>query len=140
MLTPIAIRLTKGADLKHSISQLVIKHGIQAGSIASCVGCLSSVSLRLAGATETLQLTDPFEIVSVMGTLTPEHQHIHISIADQSGQVLGGHLLDGNIIDTTAELILHKYSNLSFSREFDVETGFTELAIEDKGKKIEERR
>ncbi|OEE36008.1 DNA-binding protein [Vibrio genomosp. F10 str. ZF-129] len=129
MLTPIAVRLTQGTDLKQAIQRLITQHNIQAGSIASCVGCLSSIHLRLAGATERLQMTAPFEIVSVMGTLTPDHQHIHISVSDNTGQVLGGHLLDGNIIDTTAELIVHHYSNLSFTREEDANTGFTELVV-----------
>ncbi|WP_295893666.1 PPC domain-containing DNA-binding protein [uncultured Vibrio sp.] len=132
MLTPIAIRLTKGADLKRSIAQLVSNNAIQAGSIASCVGCLSEVHLRLAEAKETLRLKAPFEIVSIMGTLTPHHQHIHISVADRTGKVIGGHLLEGAIIDTTAELIVHRYNNLYFSREEDRNTGFTELVIEQK--------
>ena len=129
MFTPIAVRLTQGAELKHEIATLVSQHAIQAGSIASCVGSLSSIHLRLAGATKTLQVSAPFEIVSMMGTLTPQHQHIHISVADTQGVVFGGHLLDGNIVDTTAELIVHSYSNLIFSRENDTRTGFSELII-----------
>ncbi|MBL4828977.1 MAG: DNA-binding protein [Aliivibrio sp.] len=129
MLIPIAIRFTQGADLKKSIAQLVTQHNIQAGSIASCVGCLSSINLRLAGAKTTLQLDEPLEIVSIMGTLTPQHQHIHISVSDTTGRVFGGHLLDGTIIDTTAELIIHNYPSMQFSREFDDTTGFTELIV-----------
>ncbi|MFC1236241.1 PPC domain-containing DNA-binding protein [Vibrio sp. F74] len=129
MITPIAIRFMQGADLKESIAQLVSLHKIHAGSIASCVGCLSSVSLRLAGAQKTLQLNGSLEIVSVMGTLTPEHQHIHLSVSDDTGRVIGGHLLDGSIIDTTVELIVHHYPTLTFSREFDNTTGFTELVV-----------
>ncbi|MDB1126039.1 PPC domain-containing DNA-binding protein [Vibrio algarum] len=129
MISPIAIRLTQGSDLKKSIAQLMVQHGIQAGTIASCVGSLSSVNLRLAGAQNNLQLKESLEIVSVMGTLTPEHQHIHVSVSDSAGRVIGGHLLEGSIIDTTGELILHHYLPLKFSREFDSATGFTELII-----------
>lgn len=129
MITPIAVRLMRGDDLKKCIQQLVSKHGVLAGSIASCVGCLNKLNIRLAAATQTLELTEPVEIVSIMGTLTPEHQHIHISVAKQNGEVIGGHLLEGCLIDTTAELIIHHYPNLSFSRQHDPETGFTELVI-----------
>lgn len=66
-----------------------------------------------------------------MGTLTPQHQHIHLTVSDNTGRVIGGHLLDGSIIDTTAELIVHHYPALSFSREFDDTTGFTELVVSD---------
>ncbi|WP_028109997.1 PPC domain-containing DNA-binding protein [Ferrimonas futtsuensis] len=133
MITPIAIRLTKGDDLKKCIQQLVAEHGIQAGSIASCVGCLTHLQVRLAGATEVLMLTESVEIVSVMGTLTPDHQHIHLSVAKRSGDVVGGHLLEGCVIDTTAELIIHQYHNLSFGREPDPHTGFTELTVGPQG-------
>ena len=125
----IAVRLTKGMDLKQSIAKLVDKHGITAGSIASCVGCISELNLRLAGAESALNKQEPFEIVSIMGTLTPEHQHIHISASDRSGQVWGGHLMEGTVIDTTAELILHCYSKLRFTRKMDDSTGYTELNV-----------
>lgn len=130
MITPIAVRLTRGADLKQQIQQLVTAYNLQAGSIASCVGCLSQTNLRLAGATQTLCIQAPVEIVSVMGTLTPNHQHIHISVADETGAVFGGHLLEGNIIDTTAELIIHSYDSLSFQRQMDKATGYTELVVD----------
>ncbi|AXY03096.1 DNA-binding protein [Vibrio alfacsensis] len=125
----IAVRLTKGMDLKLSLAKLVEQHGIKAGSIASCVGCVSDLTLRLAGAQSTLIKQEAFEIVSVMGTLTPEHQHVHISVSDREGRVWGGHLLDGTIIDTTAELIIHSYSDLEFTRTMDDSTGYTELQV-----------
>ncbi len=125
----LAQRLTQGADLKAAIQAMVRQHGITAGSLASCVGCLTTINLRLAGAEATLVRHGPFEIVSIMGTLTPDHQHIHISVADDKGSVFGGHLLEGNIVGSTAELIIHSYSQLRFSREFDPATGYTELLI-----------
>ncbi|WP_041943124.1 PPC domain-containing DNA-binding protein [Vibrio furnissii] len=127
-----ATRLTRGADLKQSIMALVQAHGITAGSIASCVGCLSHLNIRLADSTSTLSLQAPFEIVSLMGTLTPHHLHLHIAVADSQGKVLGGHLLDGNLVNTTAELIVHDYPDLAFDREYDAHTGFTELTIHPK--------
>ncbi|WP_441258151.1 PPC domain-containing DNA-binding protein [Vibrio sp. Vf1514] len=127
-----ATRLTQGADLKQSIIALVQTHGITAGSIASCAGCLSHLNIRLADSTSTLSLQAPFEIVSLMGTLTPHHLHLHIAVADSQGKVLGGHLLDGNLVNTTAELIVHDYPDLAFDREYDAHTGFTELTIHPK--------
>ncbi|MCG9628112.1 DNA-binding protein [Vibrio mediterranei] len=128
-ISPIAVRLTRGTDLKKALHKLVAEHQIQAGSIASCVGCLSQISMRLAGAEHTLKRSEPFEIVSLMGTLTPEHQHVHISVADSKGNVLGGHLLEESIVDTTAELIVHRYPEVVFERELDTTTGYTELHV-----------
>lgn len=129
MILPIAVRLTKGTDLKKAITELVLTHKITAGSIAACAGCLSQLNIRLANATQTLSVKAPFEIVSLMGTLTPNHQHIHISVADSEGKVWGGHLLEGTTVSHTAELIVHHYPMLNFTREHDVSTGYTELII-----------
>ena len=125
----IVVRLTKGMDLKRSLAKIVTEHNIKAGSIASCVGCVSQLQIRLAGAQNTLLKQESLELVSVMGTLTPEHQHVHISLSDKQGHVWGGHLMEGTIIDTTAELIIHSYPNLTFSREMDENTGYTELQV-----------
>ncbi|GMQ49566.1 hypothetical protein VB10N_45650 [Vibrio sp. 10N] len=125
----IASRLTRGQDLKLAIAELILQHNLTAGSMASCVGCLSKVHLRLAGAERTLLLEEPLEIVSIMGTLTPDHQHIHISVANQHGEVLGGHLLEGSIVDTTAELMIHHYVEHHFERKYDEQTGYSELVL-----------
>ncbi|WP_139117210.1 PPC domain-containing DNA-binding protein [Endozoicomonas atrinae] len=130
IISVLATRLTQGTDLKIAVQELVNKHRVSAGSLVSCVGCLSKINLRLAGAETTLVTEGSFEIVSIMGTLTPSHQHIHIAVADRKGHVMGGHLLEGNIVDSTAEVIIHSYPQLNFSRTFDSSTGYTEMVID----------
>ncbi|WP_299008978.1 PPC domain-containing DNA-binding protein [uncultured Shewanella sp.] len=130
MIFPLAFRLTQGIDLKLAIQKIVKENHIRAGNIASCVGSLSTLKIRLAGATNTLTLQEPLEIISIMGTLTLEHAHIHLCVANQKGEAFGGHLLEGSIIDTTGELIVHYYPELNFVRKYDHNTGFTELSID----------
>lgn len=57
----IAVRLTKGMDLKLSLAKLVEQHDIKAGSIASCVGCISDSTF--VWQVQRVQLTkqEPFE-------------------------------------------------------------------------------
>lgn len=129
-ISVLAQRLTQGADLKAAIKAMVTQNSISAGSIASCVGCLTMINLRLAGADATLVRGGPFEIVSIMGTLTLDHQHIHIAVSDDNGSVFGGHLLEGNIVGSTAEVIIHSYGHWHFSRELDPATGYTELVVD----------
>ncbi len=90
MIHLIALRLTRGMDLKQQIVQLVQQDRIHAGSIASCVGCLSTLHIRLADSVSTLQVSAPFEILSLSGTLTYQHCHLHIAVADAQGRVWGG--------------------------------------------------
>lgn len=76
-----------------------------------------------------LHLSGRYEIVSLVGTLNPE-PHLHVSLADGSGSVVGGHLLANLRIFTTAELLLGEAEQLLFSREHDPRTGFPELVVE----------
>ncbi|WP_028025598.1 PPC domain-containing DNA-binding protein [Enterovibrio calviensis] len=126
---PIAFRLTRGADLKQSIFDAVKANQIQAGCVVSVVGCLSSLNMRLADSTTVFQKNACFEILSLSGTLTPEHLHLHISVADEEGRAWGGHLLDGTIVSHTAEVCLLVFPSYQFAREFDADTGYTELVV-----------
>ena len=128
-LIPHAFRLTQGQDLKQAILSYVQQHQLQAGSLLSGIGCLSHANIRLADASQVKSLPGPLEIVSLMGTLTPEHVHLHIVVADQHGHVCGGHLMEGSLVSHTAEICLAPYSNLHFHREFDANTGYTELVV-----------
>lgn len=124
-----AIRLTEGQDLKKEIIKYAKDHNIVAGCILSGVGCVKSINIRLAQAIKTLEKKGHYEIVSLMGTISKDGVHLHISLSDEEGATIGGHLLDGNIINTTCELIIMELSNYEFTREFDEKTGFNELVI-----------
>ncbi|OBU12829.1 DNA-binding protein [Photobacterium aquimaris] len=132
MITPYAKRLVKGDDLRNSLLELVKVNGIQAGSLLTGVGCLSHANIRLANENNTLNITGPLEIITLSGTLTPQHIHVHISVADRKGNVYGGHLMPGCIVSYTAELCMVAFNNIIFSRDYDPQTGFDELVISDK--------
>ncbi|MBT3451450.1 DUF296 domain-containing protein, partial [archaeon] len=70
-----------------------------------------------------------FEIVSLIGTLSQDGNHTHISVSDNLGHTIGGHLKKGCIIHTTAEIVIIELKKFNFSREFDHQTGFKELVI-----------
>ena len=72
----------------------------------------------------------PREIVSIMGTISKDGVHIHISFADNTGKVVGGHLTEGCIINTTCEVSIIKSDKYKLSREYDEETCYKELVIE----------
>jgi len=129
-----AYRLGPGADLKRALVSLVRADGLQAAFIATCVGSLVRARLRLPSAAgepdEVLSLGGPMEIVSLTGTLSPEGLHLHIALARRDGQCVGGHVVDGCIVHTTAELVLGELTDLAFRRPTDGETGHHELSID----------
>ena len=107
-----------------------------AGTIVSCVGSLEHARIRLAAATsetaanEVVSLNGKYEIVSLVGTLASDGKcHLHISLADETGKVIGGHVVDSMRIFTTAEVIVAECSDLVWKRDMDPATGFKELVI-----------
>jgi uncharacterized protein len=128
-----AFRLTPGSDLKQELQRLTDQHALRAGCILSCVGSLSRARLRMPGAAgdaeafETLE--EPMEIVSLAGTLGPDGLHVHISLSRRDGACIGGHLVAGCIVNTTAELIIGELTEVEFRRSPDPLTGYAELDI-----------
>lgn len=123
------IRLEPNADLRKSLNSFAVKQNIQAGLILTAVGSLKQATIRFADRDNTTVLTEKFEILSLNGTLATTGIHLHIAIADSNGKVIGGHLSDGCIIYTTAEIVVGISENFSFHRSFDEKTGFKELEV-----------
>lgn len=119
-------RLKNGDDLKKEIEDYAIKNKIS-GVILSCCGCLNKLTIRLADGESVLVKEEQYEIVSITGTLSEDGVHIHIAVSDQNGNTLGGHLKDGCIVNTTAEICILNIPNIKFKREFDPKTGYEEL-------------
>jgi predicted DNA-binding protein with PD1-like motif len=124
-----ALRLHPGDDLKIKLADFVKENKIKAGYIITCVGGLSQATLRLSNMNETKTWKENFEITSLTGTLSPDGNHLHISIANKDGVTIGGHLMDGSIIFTTAEIIIGEAPDLIFTRETDPATSYKELKI-----------
>ena len=160
-------RLLPGMDLKQELRTFVRRHGVRAGSVLSCVGSLRKAALRLAtgqdgSSMKVLEVEEFFEITSLTGTVAYEegereegergqfHVHLHMTLSDAEGRCVGGHVLAGNIIFTTAEVTLLDASASSssassatasppsacgpgagvrFSRKQDPTTGFRELVV-----------
>ena len=87
-----ALRLTPGADLKDALFKLSKDRALRAGIVLTCVGSLAEAALRFAGQDETVTLSGPFEILSLVGTLSPDGVHLHIALADKEGKTVGGHM------------------------------------------------
>jgi predicted DNA-binding protein with PD1-like motif len=128
-LRVIALRLKPGQDLRREIEGLVKARHIRAGFILTTVGSLSQAAIRLADQSSATRFEGKFEIVSLVGTLGPEGVHLHISISDSTGKTIGGHLVEGCAIYTTAEIVIGEARGLIFARGTDPGTGYKELQI-----------
>lgn len=129
----IIFRLKPGADLKSSIEEIIRRSFVKAGFIVTCVGGLKQATVRMAGAKPDTQdirtFKGDFEIVSLVGTISVNGAHLHMSFSDSEGVVRGGHLKEGTVVHPTAEIVIGIDENSEMKREMDEETGFTELVV-----------
>jgi uncharacterized protein len=128
-----AFRLTPGQDLRREMLAFARGADLRAAAVLTCVGSLTTVALRYANRSEPAVRTGHFEIVSLVGTLGRDGGHLHLCVADGDGIAFGGHLLDGSVIYTTAEVVVAELIDLEFRREPDPATGFRELVVGPRG-------
>jgi len=136
-----AYRIHPNQELKESLQsaakEIAREHKSTAIFLLTAVGSLRQATLRLAHASKdtpeqnAIQTWDQkFEIVSLVGTLTPTGEcHLHISLSDEKGDTIGGHLM-GGVVFTTVEVVFGSVrGGLEFGREVDDSTGFKELVV-----------
>ncbi|KHO48056.1 MAG: hypothetical protein QT00_C0001G0068 [archaeon GW2011_AR5] len=124
-----ALRLRPNQDLKKELIKFTKENNINAGFIITCVGSLRKATLRMSDENIIKDYENRFEINALSGTLCQDDVHLHVSLSDENGNGVGGHLKEGCIIYVTAEIIIGEIEDATFSREFDKETGFNELKI-----------
>lgn len=122
-------RLKRGDDLKLSIIDFCKENNIDSGCIVTVVGSVYEIRIRKAdGVSEFFEIND-FEIVSLTGTISKDGAHLHIALSDQSMYTIGGHLLEGTMVNTTAEVVIMELDKYELSRKMDKETGYKELEV-----------
>ena len=123
-------RLKPGQDLFDSIEVFAKEHNIEAGCVLSCVGSLTHAVLRLANRETYTDYEGHFEIVSMTGTVSIHGSHLHIAISDGDGVTVGGHLVSGCKVYTTAEIVLLEMGDVIYKREmFENDSGYQELVV-----------
>jgi predicted DNA-binding protein with PD1-like motif len=122
-------RLRPGQDLLDSIQAFVMEKYIKAGCVLSGVGSLSHASLRFADQISNSDHEGPFEIVSITGTVSVHGSHLHLSISDGEGRTIGGHLVEGCRIYTTAEIVITVFEDQIYKRELAEDSGYEELVV-----------
>lgn len=122
-----SVRLHRGDDLLNSIKKLAIEKQIQSGVILSAVGCVLQARLRDASGVNIRDVEEHCEIVSLNGTVSEKRCHMHLALSKEDLSTVGGHMVDGCIINTTCELVIGELPGQEIDVEFDNETGYKEL-------------
>lgn len=123
-------RLKPAQDLFDSIESFVADKKIEAGCVLSAVGSLTHAILRLANRETYNQYDGHFEIVSMTGTVSIHGSHLHVAISDGDGVTIGGHLVSGCRVYTTAEIVIAEFEDMVYTRELlENDSGYEELVV-----------
>ena len=123
------LRLHPNMDVYISLQELLHKEGWASCWIITGMGSLSQFSLRFAAQDDVCVRKGSYEICAMSGTLCMEGLHIHMVVSNEQGRSFGGHLREGCVIRTTAEIVLGYSKKFLFSRVYDQQTGYPELSI-----------
>lgn len=129
MLKAVALRLSPGQDVRQQLQKLAEEHHWEAACIISSVGSLTHAAIRHANQPTASHYEGHFEVTALSGTLSENGSHLHLSIADSTGQSFGGHMMDGCKVYTTMELVIGILPELQFIRATDPTYGYKELVV-----------
>jgi predicted DNA-binding protein with PD1-like motif len=131
-MNALPLRLNPGDDLRAAIEAAVAAQGCRAAFVLAGIGSLAATRLRFAGAEQAGTIEGDVEILSLSGSVSSQGAHLHISVSDAAGRVLGGHVAPGCTVRTTAELLLALLPEWDFTREPDARTGYSELVLRER--------
>ena len=123
------LRLHPGDDLRGALEAAAKAAGWEAAFVIAGIGSLVDARLRLAGATEIRQWPGDSEVLSLSGSLSPDGAHLHAALSLPDGRVVGGHVVPGNRVRTTAEVLVLPLPGWRFRRVADPATGWAELDV-----------
>ncbi len=109
----IVARIDRGEEIMEKIKEISLRENIKLANI-NALGAVDQITVGLYKVAEKQYFSNDFkqemEIVSLTGsvnTMNGEYySHLHIACADQSGNVVGGHL-NKAVVSATCELFIH---------------------------------
>ena len=123
------IRMKPGEDVMLFLKDYIDRNKISAAFVMSAVGSLTRFHLRFANKESGTVSEGHFEVVSLTGLLSTAGMHLHMSVSESTGHTIGGHLLEGNFVYTTLEVVLGETNDMFYSRETDPTYGYKELVV-----------
>ena len=108
----IIARFDRGEEIQESLKKIAIKEDIKLASI-SALGATDDFTIGVYKVDDKSytekNFKGIFEILAINGTITTKdgkyYPHLHISVADDKGNGLGGHLIEANI-SVTCEMVI----------------------------------
>lgn len=124
-------QLEHGKDLFDELKEFTTKHGVRMGLVfaigavqKACIGYYNQQKKEYQFQT----IDKPMEITSLLGNISMKDDeamvHAHVTLADEDGNVVGGHLAEGTIV-FACEFTVQVIEGNLLRREHDETTGLS---------------
>ena len=132
----IAVRFHPGDDVLLSLQKLCEEQNLKNGIILSAIGSLDGAAffdpVQLPdkkagyGYSEAVTIQGPIELTNASGMICHDADgevllHVHISLSDRYGNGHGGHLIEGNKVLLTVDMVLGELEGIDMGRKYDEE-------------------
>ncbi len=129
----IVAKFEDGEDFFESLSTIIEKYEIESGIVLTGIGMLRNFVLGYFDGEvyQKKEFKDACELVSLQGSITTEKEtviHLHASLAEESNNVVGGHLFQAEVCMLN-EIVLRRLNDLTLTRKENPVTGLKELDI-----------
>ncbi len=123
-------RLAKGEDLLAALERLCQVHGITLGEVRA-LGAVSRARVGFYNQEERkyycIDFDQPLEILSLTGNISIRDGkpmvHAHVTLADEGGRAVGGHLAEGTPVFAGEFIITEYLADQALNRQNDPDTG-----------------
>ena len=124
----IVARIDKDEEIMEKLTEIVVREGIALASVEAIAG-IRELEFGVYDPVEhqyhPQRLEGFFEVISLMGNVTQQegkpYLHLHISVSDQSGRAVGGHMKRA-VVGATCEMVIRPIAG-TVVRKHDEETG-----------------
>ncbi len=130
----VAARMSPGEDVLLGLEKICKDNHINNGYIVSGMGSLAKVQFydpvalpdKKAGYgySTPICMDGPIELLNLTGMICHDSKgetllHVHYALSDQKGNGFGGHVIEGNKVLLTTDVIIAEIEGLEMGREFD---------------------
>jgi len=133
----LVVRIDPGEEIVEQVRTVAEREGVKLAGVEA-LGAVNDFTVGLFSVTEKKYYSNRFqgayEIVSLTGTITTRdgafYQHLHMSAADRSGAVVGGHL-NSAVVSATCEMLIRLLPG-TVERCFDEKVGLNLFRFEER--------
>lgn len=123
----IFIRFDPGEGILENINKIIKEKNIKTGIVISGIGSLSACRIHgmNAGIPPNLlkrhkdyyEIKGTIELSSIQGVIADQKPHLHITVSKGGREVLTGHMEEGCIVFSLAEIVILKTDEINLRRK-----------------------